>query len=690
MSSRTLNSLIRTAPCALTLLSFAAVASADLKTRFTYVITAPDSAKTVRIWTPVPSDNRFQKVTNVNVTTAGTNRLTREPKFGNRISYVELAPGQSRTITLSCDVTRSTAKTFDDSEPRAQFLEPDRLVPTTGRFAEIAEDVTDTSATDAQKLEQIFEHTVASMQYDYKKESPKLGQGDVAFVCDYKKGNCSDLHSYIISLARAEGIPAYLEYGFPLVGIPFDSAPTTGKISGYHCWTWAYIDGKGWTPLDASDARRWLDSGKPEVKEKLFGELVLERSAVAFSRGRDIKLVPPQAGMPINSFIYPYAEAGDSPVEAKWELSYERLDVAKPAATPAQSDKPTVTPYGFVRLDTIFDTQRPNPNNQFPFWINSPDQTGGGDRERFTLHPRLSRFGVNVSDPREFGGGWKANAQIEFDFQNGGSESRPTPRARILWASATRGDTTIGFGQTWDVIAPLIPAPNDDSLMWNAGNLGDRRPQIQWRQASGNTTFAIAAGQTGAVDAKDLDGDGVRDGEDSGMPGFQARLGFMGTNFSGGIWGHIAKERTATAVGGETEFTSQSLGVDASFKLGQKASLRGEFWSGENLSDMRGGVGQGVNTTTGREIESAGGWLEVGFAASPVHNIALGYTVDDPKNSHIAANGRTKNSAYYLHNKWTLGAGVEVGLNILRWDTEFNGLAKGKDTRFNLFFTRRF
>ncbi len=203
-------------------------------------------------------------------------------------------------------------------------LQPESLVPVGGRFLTIAQEVTQGKITPLDKVRALFEHVVATMQYDYKRESPKLGEGDVAFVCDFRKGNCSDLHSYLISLARSLSIPAYLEYGFPLVGIPLpDPLPKEGKISGYHCWTWAYVEPVGWLPLDASDARRWLDAGRKETKDYLFGNLVLERSAVALSRGRDIVLNPPQKGAPLNYFIYPYAEADGQPIKAQWELTYQ-------------------------------------------------------------------------------------------------------------------------------------------------------------------------------------------------------------------------------------------------------------------------------------------------------------------------------------------------------------------------------
>src|SRR5262249_18754506 len=56
--------------------------------------------------------------------------------------------------------------------------------------------------------------------------------------------------------------------------------------------------------------------------------------------------------------------------------------------------------YGFLRLDLDVDSQRAN-NDQTPLFITSADprigKPGAGD---FSMHPRLTRFGVDYSGPR--------------------------------------------------------------------------------------------------------------------------------------------------------------------------------------------------------------------------------------------------------------------------------------------------
>lgn len=725
-----------------------APASRTLRTRFTYKATVPavpKGAKALDVWLPIPSDGPWQKIANLEVACPVPHRITTESRFGNRMVYArQTDPSRPLVVSVTFQVDRTEAnplksnQTNGHSDGLAEYLRADARVPIGGRYAEIAKEVAGGKTTAIEKMRAVYDHTVANMQYDYKKESPKLGQGDVAFVCDYKKGNCSDLHSYVISLARSLNVPAYLEYGFPVTGIPVPAAVAkTGTVGGYHCWTWFYDEQRGWLPLDASDGRRWLDSGRPDIKDSLIGNLVVERSAVAFSRGRDIVLEPAQKSGPLNDFIYPYAEADGEPVPATWELAYELLspagvlalpagdlasqvadlrklvldqqveiarlranqeakaplDPAKPSLPVATASKEKVSVYGFVRTDVISDSQAPNPNSQTPFYIESPDNPGfsSGDR-RFSMHPRLTRLGFNFAETGQSIKGWDVSGKLEIDFQGGGPESRANPRFRHAYAQLKRGDMALLIGQTWDLISPLFPSPNDDTLMWNAGNLGDRRAQVRYThdRKGDPITFAVGLGLSGAVDSKDLDMNGVRDGEASGAPNIQARLAWRSRNATVGVWGHSARERTSAAVGGERKFYGRSLGIDAALALSTAIDLRGELWEGENLSDFRGGIGQGVNVTTGREVESKGGWIELGIATSPRHRLAFGGTVDDPKDSDLSANARTKNSSAYVHNRWSLSPSVDLGLNFLSWSTDYKGRRRGKDSRFNLYLTYKY
>lgn len=351
-------------------------------------------------------------------------------------------------------------------------------------------------------------------------------------------------------------------------------------------------------------------------------------------------------------------------------------------------DTPKFQPYGFVRLDVIFDDSRLS-HPQFPNFVQS--EPAGSDGS-LTIHPRLTRFGVKIAK-QEITSSVNISGQIEIDFQNGGSESRQTPRMRHGFATLHFENAEILLGQTWDIISPLYPAANNDGLMWNAGNMGDRRPQLRAsiNPNGGNLKLAGALAMPNAVDRKDLDGNGGGsitgfDGADAGIPVIE---GLIEVNTGGlrlGAWGHWGREKTATPIAGQTSFDTYSLGGHFRLPFG-KAWAQGEVFIGQNLSDFRGGIGQNVNTGTGQEIQSKGGWAELGFKATDTVSLTFGGTIDDPKDGHIPIGGRTLNYSLYGVYKYRPVSAFQIAAEYLYWKTEYNAGAAGKANRVDLHTT---
>jgi len=353
--------------------------------------------------------------------------------------------------------------------------------------------------------------------------------------------------------------------------------------------------------------------------------------------------------------------------------------------------------YGQIRADVIYDDSRPDAA-QTPTFILSeaPDEE---DRSNFTMHPRLSRLGVTFEGPvLDRLAAASMSGTLEFDFQNGGRESRAAPRYRHAFVNLSWSTFSVLIGQTSDTISPLFPAANGDTLMWNAGNLGDRRMQLRLTyQSQGEDlrwSLAGALGLSGAVDQQDLDADGVRDGEAAGMPSFQARIGLSypigARRLSLGLWGFSSSEELAEPIAGRASFDGRAIGIDFEVPLGARLLVRGESWNGSNLSDVRGGIGQSVNPLTGREIDSRGGWIELGGGPAPSYQAFLGYTLDKPDDGQVPDAGRTRNTAVYLANRFTLSGGFTVGIEVLRWRTEYQGLPEGSDNRLNAYLVYGF
>jgi hypothetical protein len=352
--------------------------------------------------------------------------------------------------------------------------------------------------------------------------------------------------------------------------------------------------------------------------------------------------------------------------------------------------------YGSLRLDLDVDSQSPN-NAQIPFWITSSGSSPSNGASNFSMHPRLTRLGFDYTGARIAAvDNGKLSGKLELDFLNGGSESRQIIRIRQAYFKLNWGQASFLGGQTWDVYSPLFPTVNGEAVMWNAGNLGDRRPMVRFayepKSGRGQWSFVSGAGLTGAVDPQDLDCNGLRDGEVSGRPDLQGRVGYTRPLWVAdqpaalGVSGFYGWLNTIPPLAGRTAFTSQAINIDGSLPLTGRMSLRGEGWFGRNLSDLRGGIGQGVNTTSGLEIRSRGGWAELHFKLSKYLSVYPGLSIDDPVDRDLASGGRVRNRAFFLGNRISPSEQFVVGVDYYRWRTDYKGLPAGIDNRFNIFF----
>ena len=373
--------------------------------------------------------------------------------------------------------------------------------------------------------------------------------------------------------------------------------------------------------------------------------------------------------------------------------------------------------YGFARLDLIYDESKPN-DPQVIQWVRSEDSTApaaiGADKgdAQFNMHPKLTRFGFDVTGPSvEALGGAKTSAKVEVDFYNStASESREALRMRHAYLKLGWETSALFIGQREDVISPLFPVVNGDFVMWNAGNLGDRRPQVRFeytpKMGEGQVTLQAMIGLTGADDAQNIETPGVAgtvstfDGVDAAVPTFQIRGAYKGPHFwmagktfEVGLWAHMASEELSEntpPVNGGDSWDSQAFGLDLTLPLIEGLELQAEFWSGKNLDDVRGGIGQGVNVTAldpdlGDEIEARDGWFQLGYKATEVWTVYLGYSFDDPDDGLPASGARDRNKIIYLGNRLKFGA-VTFGIDYLNWTTEWTGgFDDGTDNRFTLF-----
>jgi len=266
------------------------------------VANIPAGLDRLNVWIPLPVSRGPQQISNVTIDSPVELRRYREKEFGDEYAFaaIEHPPAgdftvrirftaERREITMSTIAERNASKRELDRALRA-----DRLVTLSPRLRKLAAEVTAGKTTPIDQAHAIYDHLLATMKYD--KTTPGWGKGDSERACDIRAGNCTDFHSLFMSLARAKGIPSRFVIGFPMTA-------KDGQVKGYHCWAEFYVKGKGWIPVDPSEASK---SSDPAVRSYLFGNLDPDR--VQFTMGRDLVLEP-RTAQPLNYFIYPHAEA---------------------------------------------------------------------------------------------------------------------------------------------------------------------------------------------------------------------------------------------------------------------------------------------------------------------------------------------------------------------------------------------
>ena len=293
---------------------------------YSFAVRNVPAGKPVRIWIPLAHSDGWQDVHVFSQKGDLVLRKTQEQEYGNWMLYAEIPRPDKSEYHFSIDyevlrrerVVLVNGKPGSDFHPDpahvqlARFLQPDKLVPITGLPAQWAAERTKGTSSQLEKAHAIYDYVFHTLRYD--KTGTGWGRGDTLWACNSKRGNCTDFHSLFISMARSQRIPARFEIGFQL---PADKQ--SGEVPGYHCWSDFYVNSIGWVPVDISEA--WKHQ---ELHDYYFG--AYDANRMQFTVGRDLRLEPPQAGPPLNYFIYPYVEVGDK-VYPNVEIGFSFEDV---------------------------------------------------------------------------------------------------------------------------------------------------------------------------------------------------------------------------------------------------------------------------------------------------------------------------------------------------------------------------
>ena len=279
---------------------------------FYYQVVLPEIKDEAKMWIPIAKSDDYQKVEVLSIKAPGKQARLEDKENGNTILYLELGPEHSgQSVDIVYAAQRIEKKAYPEDDPMLdEYLAPDALTPVGGRFLKIAQEAIGAKSKDNKLVQAraLYDYIIDNMRY---MKHGDYGRGDAVYACDTRTGNCTEFHSFFISLARSVGIPARFS-----IGASIPSERNEGGIDGYHCWAEFYAEGKWW-PVDISEGNKYS-----ALATYYFGRHPANR--IELSRGRDLNVEPGPASGPINFLAYPLLEIAGEPTFAQTTFSFKR------------------------------------------------------------------------------------------------------------------------------------------------------------------------------------------------------------------------------------------------------------------------------------------------------------------------------------------------------------------------------
>ncbi len=338
-----------------------------------------------------------------------------------------------------------------------------------------------------------------------------------------------------------------------------------------------------------------------------------------------------------------------------------------------------ITPYGFFKLDMAYDQARTN-NGNYVFYVQKVGDDEDKDNE-FNMTARQTRLGMNLA--YEEVDGKKVSARFEGDFYGGGTENKNFVMLRHAYMKIEFENAYMIAGQTSDIISPLVASTVVYVVLWESGNIGYRRPQLQFgNKVSEGVSFAGAFTRN---IAGSVDSDGVDDGEDNPFPSVQARLSYLKAGkLNVGVSGHYGRNEYVSTVDDDT-YSSYSANAHLSYTVSDKFSFKGEFFTGKALNQYLGGIGQGFNKTLDKPIETLGGWLDATVKANDKTRFNFGVGIEKPKQETLSVNDRDFNRSIFANLFTNLAHKTTLGLEATFWTTGYyNGTDSDRTSSLRL------
>jgi hypothetical protein len=372
-----------------------------------------------------------------------------------------------------------------------------------------------------------------------------------------------------------------------------------------------------------------------------------------------------------------------SPDTAQWDLRLQRLetnfDRLQDNLSVSLLDREwsgTIT--GELIGEMIFSEQRPVIPSAIV--LISPDF--GRETTTIDIHGKSSKIGVLLRGPDflelQTGGallaylfGEEFLADVAGINLLGGYVELRNERWRFL------------FGRAGDLINPRRPGTIDINAGRNAGNLGFSRGQFRVERYLHPTPQAQITAQFSLCNpiATAYEGRLADLVEDNGWPLLEGRVaygvgpvarefGIETRRFEIGASGVLGQLRSIDPRESRP-IDIWLFGFDAKADLTDYCGVQAEFFHGQALGNLNGGILQIINPDTHEEIRTTGGWCDFYVDWTERVRSSFGFGIDDPLDSTLAPGQSTRNAFVFANLVLDLTKSVEVGFEIGRWDTDY-------------------
>lgn len=342
------------------------------------------------------------------------------------------------------------------------------------------------------------------------------------------------------------------------------------------------------------------------------------------------------------------------------------------AAQEAATGKYKVNFYGHIKTDVSYDAHGVTGDDYAQYVASSLDS-----EKDFRLSARGTRFGLDITD------GDKVSGKIETDFlglsenvettSTGGSTS--DLRLRHAYLTLKAGKFEVLAGQTWHLLPLEFSGSNNEFALGYSGVLWMRAPQVRATYKH-NDKLSFAAAMVRPT-RKLTDSEGTA----SGMPQGQVQAQYKAGKAKFTLMGAIGEWRNASWQRGEVQLLDFGFNVP----LTSMFTLNGQVWTGQNLYDFLGGIGNmGYESA---EVKASGGFVNLLVKPAGRFSFNAAYGLDNPVNGRIAASAtaKTRNETMLANVNWLIYDKVTATFEAARMVTEYK-LASGYEDRDNLHY----